>query len=175
MSLPLEMTGDKKKNRLQTSFERWKNSEHWAASLSRDIGWVICVVGGIALLLFLISGTWPTVVTIESESMVPNMNVGDLVFIVQKDRFGPLQTYEEGKLSGYKKFNDYGDVIIYKPNGYGDDMFTQIIKNLRGIPGVHPIIHRARMWVGPGEFLEKVENGTIPKELLPVIPVLWLL
>ncbi|MCK7507936.1 MAG: S26 family signal peptidase [Desulfobacterales bacterium] len=48
--------------------------------------WVVAVVGCIALALFLICGTWPAVVTIESESMVPNMNVGDLVVVVQKDR-----------------------------------------------------------------------------------------
>ncbi len=61
-------------------------------SLARDLLWIVAVVGGIALALFLICGTWPAVVTIESQSMVPHMNVGDLVVVVQKDRFGALQT-----------------------------------------------------------------------------------
>ena len=56
-------------------------------SILREFLWVIIVVGAIAALLFAVSGTWPAVVTIESESMVPHMNVGDLVFVVSADRF----------------------------------------------------------------------------------------
>jgi signal peptidase I len=101
---------------------------HWAQSLARDIGWVIVTVGSIALVLFLICGTWPAVVTIESKSMDPNMKMGDLVVVVQKDRYGAFQTWNQDLTGNGKKFGDYGDVIIYKPNG----MTT-----------VHPIIHRA--------------------------------
>lgn len=94
--------------------------------------WVVAVVGGIALALYLFAGTWPAVVTIESESMVPNMNVGDLVLVVDEDRFGPLTTWAEGQLTGYTSFGNYGDVIIYRPNG---------------VDSVHPIIHRAMTYV----------------------------
>src|SRR5512139_2463608 len=96
---------------------KFRESDHWGMSLLRDLFWIVAVVGGIALALFLISGTWPAVVTIESQSMVPHMNVGDLVFVVQKDRFGALQTWVQGNSTGYQKFEDYGDVIIYQPNG----------------------------------------------------------
>jgi signal peptidase len=117
--------------------ERLRHSDDRWASLARDLIWVVGVVGIIALVLFLASGTWPAVVTIESESMVPNMNVGDLVFVVAADRFGPVTTSADGAATGYGKFNTqpdragnavYGDVIIYRPNG---------------ATGVHPIIHRA--------------------------------
>ena len=57
------------------------------------------------------------------------------------DRFGTLETSEEGALTGYGKYNSllnnsgqkvYGDVIIYRPNGDTT---------------VHPIIHRALEYV----------------------------
>ena len=109
-------------------------------SFIRDILCVVCIVGFIVFGLFAVCGTWPAVVAIESESMVPNMNVGDLVFVVAPDRFGNLTTSEEGEITGYGRFNDnadkdgnkvYGDVIVYRPNGRGN---------------LHPIIHRAITW-----------------------------
>ena len=130
-----------------TQVQRFLKSEDPKAGMARDILWVLGVVGGVALLLFLISGTWPAVVAVESESMVPNMNVGDLVFVVAPDRYGTLTTWGEGQQTGYAKFaaypdlqgNEvYGDVIIYKPNGD---------------TSVHPIIHRAIVWY---------ENTTVP-------------
>src|SRR5690554_3616202 len=114
--------------RAASALAAFRESEHPAVSLARDLLWVVAVVGGIALALYLIAGTWPAVVTIESESMVPNMNVGDLVLVVQKDRYGEFQTWVEGSQSGYVSFGDYGDVIVYRPNG---------------ATHVHPIIHRA--------------------------------
>lgn len=127
---------------------QFRTSNHWAVSIARDILWVIGVVGGIALLLFLICGTWPAVVTIESGSMIPNMNIGDLVVVVQKDRFGDLQTWDDGKISGYKKFGDYGDVIIYRPNGI-TDMWASV--GLLPFSNQHPIIHRAMTWTEAGD------------------------
>jgi len=125
---------------IPTQVKRFLDSDDPKAGWVKDALWVIGVVAGIALLLFLVSGTWPAVVAVESESMVPNMNVGDLVFVVAADRYGDLTSWEEGELSGYVKFGGspdrqgnqvYGDVIIFRPNG--DD-------------SVHPIIHRARAW-----------------------------
>jgi signal peptidase len=122
--------------RVHDVISRFRNSTDPVVSLLRDLLWVFLVVGGIALSLFVISGTWPAVVTVESESMVPHMNVGDLVFVVEKDRFGPLTSWEEGSASGFQSFGDYGNVIIYRPNGNN---------------GIHPIIHRAMFWVKEGE------------------------
>ena len=119
-----EKSGGGPKGPIQAFME----SEHPAVAFGREILWVVAVVGGVALLLFLISGTWPAVVAVESESMLPNMHVNDLVFVVGKDRFGDLQTSETGKSTGYMKFGEYGDVIIYKPDGSS---------------AIHPIIHRA--------------------------------
>jgi len=116
---------------IRTLFTQFRTSDHWAVSLARDLLWVVAVVGAIALALYLICGTWPAVVAIESKSMDPNMKMGDLVVVVQKDRYGAFQTWEEGKTAGNQKFGSYGDVIIYKPNG---------------MSSVHPIIHRAMVY-----------------------------
>jgi len=124
---------------IRTLISRFRASDNWAVSLARDLLWIGAVVGGIALALFLICGTWPAVVTIESQSMVPHMNVGDLVVVVQKDRYGTFGTWADGNASGTLKFQDYGDIIIYKPNG---------------ITTVHPIIHRAIQYVEPGPVTE---------------------
>jgi signal peptidase I len=135
---------------IRTMIARFRTSEHWAVSLARDILWMVAVVGGIALALYLICGTWPAVVTIESGSMTPHMNVGDLVIIVAPDRFGALQTWEQGNASGYRKYEDYGDVIIYRPNGI-TDFWASI--GVLPLSKQHPIIHRAMTWVDAGEPL----------------------
>jgi signal peptidase I len=155
---------------IRTQINQFRTSDHWAVSLARDLIWVVAVVGCIALALFLICGTWPAVVTIESESMVPNMNVGDLVVVVQKDRFGDLQTWDDGKKSGYKKFGDYGDVIIYRPNG-ATDMWASI-GLLPLSRAQHPIIHRAMTWTEAGQpvpsYLNIYRGKVTPAGYLPL-------
>jgi len=154
----------------KTLVERFMTSDHWAVSLARDILWVVAVVGGIALTLYLLCGTWPAVVTIESESMVPHMNVGDLVVLVQKDRFGELQAWNEAKTTGYQKFGDYGDVIIYRPNGIAD--FWSSVGVLP-LSQQHPIIHRAMTWVDEGEpeplYLNIYRGRVTPDRYVPLV------
>lgn len=110
-------------------------SEEQIPSAVREIVSVLVTVGIIVAILYLVCGTWPAIVTIESESMVPHMNVGDLVLVMAGDRLAPLQSMAEGEVSGYEKFGMHGDVIIYRPNGNTD---------------LHPIIHRAMYWVEAG-------------------------
>jgi signal peptidase len=150
---PEDMAGASGPGSLPGIVRRVRESTHPAVMLARDIAWVVAVVGAIALILFLVSGTWPAVVAIESESMVPNMQVGDLVFVVAPDRFGDLQTWAEGEKSGYAPFATnpdrqgtipYGDVIIYRPNG-----------DTR----VHPIIHRAIGYVDGTEGAGYITKG----------------
>ncbi|MFA6224748.1 MAG: S26 family signal peptidase [Methanoregula sp.] len=164
------MTDKEKSRDIRTLFNQFRTSDHWAVSLARDLIWVVAVVGCIALALFLICGTWPAVVTIESESMVPHMNVGDLVVVVQKDRFGDLQTWDDGNKSGYKKFGDYGDVIIYRPNG-ATDMWASI-GLLPLSKAQHPIIHRAMTWTDAGQpvpsYLNLYRGKTTPTGYLPL-------
>ncbi|MHC1626493.1 MAG: S24/S26 family peptidase [Methanoculleaceae archaeon] len=120
------------------SRDRGKRGGRWFPGGSvGDLLWVAAIVGGVALALFLISGTWPAVVTVESGSMLPNMHVGDLVFLISVDRCGPVVTWVEGRETGYRSFGDFGDVIVYRPNG---------------ADGVDPIIHRAIVRVNASEM-----------------------
>ena len=61
------MADNDKKQDNHTLVQQFRESDHWGVSLVRDLLWIVAVVGGIALALFLISGTWPAVVTIESQ------------------------------------------------------------------------------------------------------------
>ena len=147
--------------------EKFKTSENAWISLARELLWVAAVVGSIALILFLVSGTWPAVVTIESESMVPHMQVGDLVFVVSADRFGELQSWTSGKEVGYQKYNDYGDVLIYRPNDAPNPpVYIPFLTQ-----GVHPIIHRAMDRINSGETIPQYRNPyrgqTTPVRYIP--------
>lgn len=99
----------------------------------------VVVGGGIA-----ITGTWPFMVAVESGSMEPHLYPGDVVFLLSPARNGGVVTWVEGAKKGYESFGDYGDVIVYKPNGYGK-----------------PIIHRAIAYVHKGEPIPKLENGKL--------------
>jgi len=100
---------------------------------------LIAVVGvGIA-----ITGCWPFMVAVESGSMQPNLMPGDVVILMHPSRVG-LVTWEEGKERGYRSFGDYGDVIVYYPNGNGK-----------------PVIHRAIAYVEKGERIPILSKGEL--------------
>ncbi|MDY6764946.1 MAG: S26 family signal peptidase [Halobacteria archaeon] len=117
-----------------------------------DILSSILIVGLIALILWGIAGVWPPMVAVESGSMEPHMHRGDLVFVVDNNRFVPdnaetnhgIVTYQQGKEIGYKTFGNYGDVIIFRPNGNSNQP---------------PVIHRAMKYVEKGEEWKGV-SGT---------------
>lgn len=153
---------------IRSGIRKFRTSENPYVSLVRELLWVIGVVGGIAILLLLLSGTWPAVVTIESGSMTPHMNIGDLVFVVQKDRFGEIQTWDEARSTGYMKYGDYGDVIIYQPNGAKNPVLSIPFLST----GVHPIIHRAMTKIGANEtvptYINPYRGQVTPKDYLPL-------
>jgi signal peptidase len=105
--------------------------------VARSVGMVL-LVGG---LLFAASGVWPPLVAVESGSMEPHMFRGDLVFVTEEGRYSPntavegVVTYQQGRETGYRSFGDYGNVVVYQPNGD---------------PGT-PVIHRAYLYVEAGE------------------------
>ncbi|PXF51703.1 MAG: signal peptidase I [Candidatus Methanophagaceae archaeon] len=96
---------------------------------------VLVIVGVIVVGAHTVTGSWHIGFAVESGSMEPNMQVGDLIFVLAPHRTN-ITTYEEGKLLNYTSFHDYGDVIIYRPNG---------------LYSATPIIHRAMFWVEAGE------------------------
>ncbi len=110
--------------------------------LLRDILSSVAIVAVIGLLLFAASGVWPPLVAVESGSMEPNMERGDLIFVVDEDRYAGdgaipgtgIVTADSSE--GHEKFGDDGDVIIFQPDG--DETRT-------------PIIHRAKYHVEEGD------------------------
>ena len=115
----------------------------WVA-FAREVLSSVAAVVAVGLLLFAISGVWPPMVAVESNSMVPHMQKGDLVFVMEEQRLVPESAHGEtgvvtaavGDRTGYTKFKQPGDVVVYQPNG--NDLQT-------------PIIHRAMLWVERGE------------------------
>jgi len=120
--------------------DRWRHVLQYAF----DIASSVLIVVLIGALLFATSGVWPPLVAIESASMEPHIDTGDLVFVMDEQRFpGPGATGDSGIVparageeTGYRMFEGYGDVVIYEPDGNGE---------------ATPIIHRAMFWVENGE------------------------
>ncbi len=145
------MTGSDTDTTILSKIHRFRSSDDPKIAFVREILFVLLTVGAVVALLLLICGTWPAVVTIESESMVPHMNVGDLVLVVAPDRYSALESrydslasYLSGTPTGKEKFTLEGDVIIYRPNGNTD---------------LHPIIHRALFFAESGEQIPVTIGG----------------
>jgi len=112
----------------------WHNERFWVGLL-RDIFVALILLGILAIGLYIYAGVWPPMVSVEGSSMEPHMYEGDMVFLQSLSRT-ELVTHEDGMVTGYTKYEDYGDVIVYHPYG---DLTRQ------------PIIHRAMYWVDTGE------------------------
>jgi len=123
---------------------RFRQSDNEVVVFVREMLSSAAIVLAIGLLLFAISGVWPPMVAIESGSMEPNMEVNDMVFVMETDRFQPaaangdtgVVTAWTGANTRYGQYGNPGDVIIFEPGGNDDET---------------PIIHRAMFWVEAGE------------------------
>ncbi len=110
--------------------------------LLREVSISIIIVLLIGGLLFGISGVWPPMVAVESESMEPNINQYDLVFVTEPGRFSPNEADGLGVVTAgtvseteYTSFNAAGSVVVFdNPEASGP-----------------PIIHRAHFFVEEGE------------------------
>ncbi|KAB1198631.1 MULTISPECIES: S26 family signal peptidase [Haloferax] len=112
--------------------------------LSRLVaGDVLRTLLGVILLgavLFAATGVWPPMVAVESQSMEPHLERGDLVVVSDESRFAGAAADEHGIVTvtaseRYSRIGGQGDVIVYAP------------------PSRHgsPIIHRAVFYVDAGE------------------------
>ncbi len=114
---------------------KFYHSDNFWAGLFRDVVFVLAVVAIFSSASQIIFGLWTPMVAVESESMVPHIQIGDIIFMQSAERTG-IVTQNDGKQNGYTSFEDYGDVILYKPFGRVDKT---------------PIIHRAMYYVEKGE------------------------
>ncbi|MFC6767002.1 S26 family signal peptidase [Natrinema soli] len=110
----------------------------------RDVVTIVAIIAVVGVLLFGITGTWPPMVAVESGSMEPAFERGDLVFIADDGRFAGesavagtgIVTSQSARETGYERLGRPGDVVIFVPNG--DSTKT-------------PTIHRAQFRVENGE------------------------
>jgi len=114
-----------------------QGEENTWVSYGKDFLSVIAFLIIFMVLSKLVFGLWTPMVVVESGSMEPHMQIGDIIFVKSIDRVNII-TNEEGKKAGYESFKNYGDVILYRPYG---------------LEGVTPIIHRAMYRVEAGESM----------------------
>ncbi|KAF5432168.1 signal peptidase, endoplasmic reticulum-type [Candidatus Methanophagaceae archaeon] len=101
----------------------------------KSLAEALIIVAMILLVAYAATGTWHIGFAVESGSMTPHMQIGDLIFVLAPNRMN-ITTFGEGETRDYNSFEKYGDVIIYRPNG---------------LYSATPIIHRAMYWVEVGE------------------------
>ena len=111
-------------------------------AFAAEAGRTVLAVALVGALLFAASGVWPPMVAVESPSMTPHMQRGDLVVVSEPARFGA------GAHAGVRPtadapartrtFGAPGDVIVFTTPA-------------RDAAGLSPIIHRARLYVEAGE------------------------
>lgn len=103
-------------------------------SLRKDIIFIasIFLIFSIPYIIF---GSFLPIFVVASGSMSPHIGEGDLVIYEDISRVNEIKVYNNERVNGYKSFENYGDVIIYKPFGGN---------------GV-PYVHRAMYYVEKGD------------------------
>lgn len=120
---------------LKEKIKSFNESENFLVALLRDILFVVSVLVIFASVSHIALGLWSPMVAVESGSMIPHIQIGDIIFVQSIDRT-QIITFETGQKTGYTSFDEPGDVILYRPLGR---------------EGVTPIIHRAMYYVEEGE------------------------
>nr|WP_229663834.1 S26 family signal peptidase [Halobellus salinus] len=138
---PTPEPGSRAAGREERFLTRFRTARSGPLLFIRETLYSAIGVLAVGLLLFAISGVWPPMVAVESGSMEPEMQRGDLIFVTDPERFTPgyaqagIVTVEVGTQEGYRSFDGNGSVIIYDPPDRAGS----------------PIIHRAHFRVEAGE------------------------
>jgi len=97
----------------------------------------VAIIVVLLVSLYAYTQNWPPVYVVESNSMQHGstdqlglINAGDLV-LAQKLPLSGITSYMGGIASGYSTYGEYGDVLLYWPNGQGGT----------------PVIHRALLYL----------------------------
>jgi len=122
---------------LLEKIKRFYSGDSFWVGLLRDALFVIAVVVVFSSGSQIALGLWTPMVAVESGSMIPHIQIGDIILVESIDRIDVV-TYMDGKQNNYSSFDDYGDVILYRPNGRNS---------------VTPIIHRAMYYVEKGDTM----------------------
>ena len=105
----------------------------------RSLGPALAVLFAFGLVV-VAAGVWPPFVAVESGSMEPHLERGDLVYLTATERFAPSTASDAGVVtrdatSEYRRIGGRGDVIVFTaPSRTGS-----------------PVIHRAHLRVERGE------------------------
>lgn len=108
--------------------------------LAKDVIIALIIVIIIISSIYIYTGNWPPVVVVESDSMQHSddesslsvIDTGDLVLVKSIESEKDVITYMKGKRIDHETYSEYGDVLIYRKNGYTDST---------------PVIHRALIWL----------------------------
>lgn len=100
-----------------------------AILLARDVAIAVILVLAILGAIFAYTQVWPPMVVVESASMQHSdtqsylgvIDTGDLVLVQRAPEKADVVTWAEGKASGYRTYGDFGDVIVFHPQGYSLD------------------------------------------------------
>jgi signal peptidase len=118
----------------------------------RDTLETLLVVALLAGLLVAATGVWPPMVAVESGSMEPHMERGDLVIVTAPDRWTAAAASDAGivtvaQAGDYERLGGPGDVVVYvDPDRQGS-----------------PIIHRAHFYVDAGEnWYDRADRSALP-------------
>ena len=128
----------------------------WCLDVSRRVRdrlGPVRVVVLIALVLVVVTGTWPPLVAVESSSMSPSVERGDLVVVTATDRFPwdePMGSDPIGdaRTTPPERFGRAGDVVV----------FTSLVDPDR------PILHRVAFHVSAGEDWTKRGDPAMVEE-----------
>ncbi|HTS32862.1 MAG TPA: S26 family signal peptidase [Thermoplasmata archaeon] len=134
-----EEEDDEEQEKKRSWWHRDRAPVFWRARDSLYFGPLVAlaIVVLLVVAMFAYTQNWPPVYVVESPSMQhgPNdvlgvINTGDLV-LAEKVPSSSIQTYVQGLRTGYSTYGEFGDVLLYWPNGGGST----------------PIIHRAIVYL----------------------------
>jgi signal peptidase I len=120
-------------------FHREPRPVYWRARDSLYFEPLVAVAIIVVLLagLYAYTGNWPPIYVVESDSMQHGptdvlglINTGDLV-LAQRLPTSQITPYVVGMRTGYSTYGEYGDVLLYSPNGQSTT----------------PVIHRAILYL----------------------------
>ncbi|EQD77547.1 signal peptidase I [mine drainage metagenome] len=113
--------------------EKWYRSGWFEPVLA------LLIIAALLLGAYGYTQNWPPLVVVESGSMqhgtqdIPGLiNAGDIVLVQKVPVPSGINTYVQGEENGYTSYGEYGNVILYYPNG-----------NMQATP----VVHRALLWL----------------------------